>query len=161
MRKGKKVIVPGDGTSLWALTHHRDFAKGFIGLLANPHAIGEAYHITSDEILTWNQIYTQLAAAAGVEAKLFHVASESLARHFASYNPRWAEGLLGDRQHSLLFDNTKIKRAVPGFVATIPFAQGAKEMVDWYAADPARQTVDPVVDALFDKIIAAYEAVLP
>ena len=161
MRLGKKVVVPGDGTSLWALTHHKDFAKGFVGLLANPHAIGEAYHITSDEILTWNQIYNQLAAAAGVEAKMVHVASESLAKHYATYNPRWGDGLLGDRQHTLLFDNTKIKRAVPGFVATIPFAQGAKEMVDWYAADPARQVVDLAVDALFDKIITTYESVLP
>lgn len=161
MRKGKKVVVHGDGTSLWVMTHHQDFAKGFVGLLGNPHAIGDSFHITSDDVLTWNQIFELLGRAAGVEPKMLHVASESLARHFATYNPRWGDGLIGDRQWSVVFDNTKIKRVVPGFVATIPFSQGAREIIAYYDADPARQVVDPKLDELFDRIVATYEGTLP
>lgn len=161
MRRGKKVVVHGDGTSLWVMTNHRDLAKGFVGLLGNPRAIGEAYHITSDEIITWNQIYTLLGQAAGAEPELVHISSETLAAHYAAYNPDWGPGLLGDKAHSVLFDNSKIKRAVPGFVATTPFAEGAREIMAWFDADPARRVVDPEVDALFDRIIAAYEGVWP
>jgi len=157
MRKGKKIIIHGDGTSLWVLTHHRDLAKAFVGLLGNPHAIGEAFHITSDEVLTWNQIHTILARAAGVEARIVHVPSD----YIAAFDARWGVSLLGDKTHSLIFDNTKIKRAVPGFVATIPFAQGADEILTWYDADPSRQVVDPAFDALSDRIIAAYESAWP
>ncbi len=157
MRKGKPVVVHGDGTSLWTLTHHRDFAKGFVGLLGNDHAIGESFHITSDEILTWNQIYEILAHAAGASARLVHVASESI----AAFDPNWGAGLLGDKAHSMIFDNTKIKRTVPSFSATIPFAQGAREMLDWYDADAARRIVDANFDRLLDRLIAAYESVLP
>ena len=157
MRKGKKVIVHGDGTSLWVLTHHADLAKAFVGLLGNPHAIGESFHITSDEALTWNQIYRLLAQAAGAEARLVHLPSE----YIAAYEPRWGAGLLGDKVHSVIFDNTKVKRAVPGWVATIPFAHGAREILAWYDADPARQVVDAGVDALFDRMIASYEASWP
>jgi nucleoside-diphosphate-sugar epimerase len=157
MRKGKKVIVHGDGTSLWVLTHHEDLAKGFVGLLGNPHAIGHAFHITSDEVLTWNQIYTILAHAAHVEPQIVHVPSDVI----AAFDPEVGAGLLGDKAHSVIFDNSKIKRLVPGFAATIPFSQGAKEIAAWFDADPARQVVDEQVNHLADKIIAAYEAVRP
>ncbi|MFN2183983.1 MAG: SDR family oxidoreductase [Anaerolineae bacterium] len=157
MRKGKKVIVHGDGTSLWVLTHHQDFAKGFVGLLGNHHAIGHAVHITSDEVLTWNQIYTLLARAAGVEPQIVHVPSDLI----AAFDPEVGAGLLGDKAHSVIFDNTKIKRLVPDYVASIPFSQGAREIVDWYAADPARQVVSAKEDQLIDRVIAAYDAIRP
>ena len=157
MRQGKKVIVHGDGTSLWVLTHHRDFARGFVGLLGNPHAIGETFHITSDELLTWNQIFKMVARAAGVEAEIIHVPSEVI----AAYDPSWGAGLLGDKAHSMIFDNTKVKRLVPDYVAAIPFARGIEEVMDWYDADPSRQVVDEKLDRLMDEIIAAQEAVLP
>ena len=155
MRQGKKVIVHGDGTSLWVLTHHRDFAKGFVGLLGNPHTLGEAFHITSDELLTWNQIFETVARAAGTSADIVHVPSERI----AAYDKEWGAGLLGDKAHSMIFDNTKIKRLVPDYVATIPFAQGAQEMMTWYDADPARQIVDEELDQLMDEIVAAQETV--
>ena len=157
MRKGKKVVVHGDGTSLWVLTHHDDLAKGFVGLLGNHHAIGHAFHITSDEVLTWNQIYTILAHAAGVEPQIVHVPSDLI----AVFDPELGAGLLGDKAHSVIFDNTKIKRLVPDFAATIPFSQGAREIVAWYDADPARQVVDEQANHLFDRIIAAYQAIQP
>ena len=157
MRKGKKVIVHGDGTSLWVLTHHQDFAKGFVGLLGNHRAIGHAFQITSDEVLTWNQICIFLAQAAGVEPQIAHVPSDLI----AAFDPELGAGLLGDKAHSVIFDNTKIKRLVPDFAATIPFSQGAREMIAWFDADPARQVVDERENQLFDRIIAAYEAILP
>jgi len=158
MRKGQPVVVHGDGTSLWVLTHHRDFAKGFVGLLGNPHAIGDAVHITSDEVLTWNQIFTILAHAAGVAGPhLVHVPSELI----AAFDPDWGAGLLGDKAHSVTFDNSKIKRLVPDFVATIPFSQGAEEVIAWFDADPARQVVEPETNGLLDRIIAAYESAWP
>lgn len=152
MRKGKKVIVHGDGTSLWVLTHHTDFAKGFVGLLGNSHAIGEAFHITSDEWLTWNQVYELLAQAAGVQAQIVHVPSDVI----ATYDEEWGAGLIGDKAHSMIFDNSKIKRIVPDFCATVPFAQGAREIIAWYDADPARQVVHEKSNALIDRIIADY-----
>jgi nucleoside-diphosphate-sugar epimerase len=157
MRMGKKVIVHGDGTSLWCLTHHQDFARGFVGLLGNVHAIGEAFHITTDEILTWNQVFAVLAQAAGVEARLVHVPSGSI----AAFDPKWGANLLGDKAYSVIFDNTKIKRVVPGFTATIPFSQGAREILAWLDADPARRTVDQELDSLMDRIIAAQESICP
>ncbi|HRQ39586.1 MAG TPA: SDR family oxidoreductase [Chloroflexota bacterium] len=157
MRQGKKVIVHGDGTSLWTMTHHRDFAKGFVGLLGNNHTIGETYHITSDEWLTWNQIVELVAQAAGVEAHIVHIPSDFIA-HFSS---SWGDSLLGDKTHSMIFDNSKIKRLVPDFTAAIPFAQGAREIMAWYDADPARQVVNTELDHLMDRIISAYESALP
>lgn len=157
MKEGKPVIVYGDGTSLWTLTHHRDFARGFVPLLGNPHAIGEAVHITSDEWLTWNQIYETMAAALGVSATLVHVPSTLI----AAFDAELGAGLLGDKSHSVIFDNSKIKRLAPGFVCTIPFAQGAREIVAWHAADPARQVIDARIDALIDRIIAAYRSCWP
>jgi nucleoside-diphosphate-sugar epimerase len=158
MRKGQKVIVHGDGTSLWVITHHRDFAKGFVGLLGHTQAIGDAFHITTDEVLTWNQIFTILAHAAGVtEPRLVHVPSELI----NAFDPEWGVGLVGDKTHSVIFDNTKIKRIVPDFAATIPFSQGAEEIITWFDADPARRVVDPEANTLQDRIIAAYESIWP
>jgi nucleoside-diphosphate-sugar epimerase len=153
MRKGKPVVVHGDGTSLWVLTHHSDFAKGFVPLLGNSHAIGEAYHITSDELLNWNQIYEIVANAAGVsKPKLVHVSSEAL----AAEEPGWGPGLLGDKANSMIFDNTKIKRAAPQFQCTVPFTRGAEEIIGWFEADQARQVVNPSHDALEDRLVAKY-----
>ena len=157
MLQGKPVIVHGDGTSLWTLTHHADFAKGFVGLLGNPHAIGDAIHITSDEWLSWNQIFETVARAAGTHAYLVHVPSDLI----AAYNPDWGDGLLGDKSHSMIFDNSKIKRLVPDFAATIPFARGAEEIMAWYNADPARRKVDAAFDGLIERILAAYQPAWP
>ncbi len=157
MRKGKKVIVHGDGSSLWVMTHHRDFAKGFVGLLGNARALGETFHITSDETLTWNQIYQIFAHAAGTEAKIVPVPSVNL----SAFEGMGGEGLLGDKTHSVIFDNAKIKRFVPDFAATIPLSWGAHEVLAWYGADPARQTVDEGFNRLADQIIAAQEQVRP
>ncbi len=153
MRQGRPVIVHGDGTSLWVLTHHRDFAKAFVGLLGNPHAIGEPFHITSDEVLTWNQIFTLVAQAVGVShLQLVHIPSDFI----AAFDADWGASLVGDKAHSVIFDNTKIKRLVPDFAATIPFVRGAEEIVGWYEADPARQKIDTEFDALLARILEAY-----
>lgn len=157
MKAGKPVVVYGDGTSLWTLTHHRDFAKGFVPLLGNPRALGEAFHITSDEWLSWNQVYQTMAAALGVQADLVHVPSELI----NAFDPLHGAGLLGDKSHSMIFDNSKIKRLAPGFICTIPFGWGARQIVAWYEADAARQVVDPYVDALMDRVIAAYRSIWP
>jgi nucleoside-diphosphate-sugar epimerase len=157
MRRGREVIVHGDGTSLWTLTHHADFAKGFVGLLGNPRAIGEAVHITSDEWLPWNRIFGLLARAFGMEARIAHVPSELI----AAYDPDWGAGLLGDKSLSMIFDNSKIKRLVPGFACTIPFALGAEEIAAWFEADPARREVDEGFDRLCDRILNAYAAAWP
>ncbi|MBN1140066.1 MAG: SDR family oxidoreductase [Anaerolineae bacterium] len=152
MRKGKKVVVHGDGTSLWVLTHHKDFARGLVGLLGNDHAIGHAVHITSDEALTWNQIYTIMGHAAGAEPQMVHVPSEVIAR----FDAEVGAGLLGDKAHSVIFDNSKIKRLAPDFAATISFSQGAREIVAWYDEDPARQVVDEKMDGMIERIVARY-----
>ena len=157
MRKGKKVVVHGDGTSLWTLTHHTDFAVAFVGLLGHPAAVGESYQITSDEWLSWNQIYEITARAAGTEARMAHIPSELI----NAYDPDWGAGLLGDKAHSMIFDNTKIKRLVPEYKARIPYVQGAAEIMAWYDADPARRTVDESMDRLMDELIARYESIWP
>ena len=151
------MVVHGDGSSLWVLTHHRDFAKGLVGLLGNSHAIGESFHITSDELLTWNQIHEIVARAARTEARLVHLPSELI----AAFDATWGASLLGDKTHSVVFDNSKIKRIVPDFAATIPFSRGAEEVMAWYDADPARQVVDERLDALMDRMIAAYRSIWP
>jgi len=151
MRAGKPVLVHGDGTSLWTITHHRDFAVAFAGLLGNPLAIGDAFHITGDHAPTWNQIYTWLADAAGVSSpELVHVASETI----AALHPEWGPGLLGDKAHSMVFDNAKVMALVPEFATTITFDRGAREIVDFIDATPELQRVDPEADAAFDRIIA-------
>jgi nucleoside-diphosphate-sugar epimerase len=153
MRKGKPVVVHGDGTSLWVLTHHDDFARAFVRLLANPLTIGDTFHITGDEVLTWDQIHRQVAEAAGVaEPHLVHVASETISKML----PDWGPGLLGDKSHSVLFDNTKIKHLAPGWAATIPFAEGARQVVDWFDAQPERQVVDEQVNKTFDVLVEQY-----
>ena len=157
MRKGKPVLVHGDGTSLWVLTHHRDFAKAFVPLLGNNHTIGDTYHITSDEVLTWNQIHEILGRAAGAEPKLVHVPSQLI----AAYDASWGDGLLGDKAHSVIFDNTKVKRIVPDFAASIPFTKGAEEIMAWYDADPARHVVDERLDGVIDTILEKYATVWP
>jgi nucleoside-diphosphate-sugar epimerase len=153
MRMGKKVIVHGDGTSLWTLTHHKDFAVGFVGLLGNSHAIGEIFHITSDEFLSWNQIYELAARAAGTTANIVHIPSDIL----ASYDAEWGAELIGDKAHSMIFDNMKIKRTVPDFNCSIPFSHGIEEIMKWHDADISRQIVDEKLDQLMDKIIAEWE----
>lgn len=157
MRQGKKVFVHGDGSSLWVMTHNTDFAKGFVGLLGNPHAIGDVFHITSDELLTWNQIYELVAKAAGVEAQLVHVPSDLI----AAFDANIGAGLLGDKTHSVIFDNSKIKRLVPDFVCTTPFARGIEDVLAWYDANPERQVINPDIDALTDRIVAAMESIWP
>ncbi len=131
MRRGKEVVVQGDGTSLWTLTHTRDFAVAFTGLLGNDRAVGEAFHITSDEVLTWNQVGELLARAAGAEFRPVHVASATIARELPEDGP----GLLGDKAHSVIFDNAKVKALVPEYRAVIPFWRGAHEIVEWHDAD--------------------------
>jgi len=157
MLRGKQVIVPGDGTSLWTLTHHADFARGFVGLLGNSKAIGDSIHITSDEWLSWNQIYEIVARAAGCEARMVHVPSDLI----NAYDPNWGAGLLGDKAHSMVFDNAKIKALVPDFRAAIPFSRGAEEIIGWFREDPKRQKVDGNFNNLCDRILTAYEAAWP
>ncbi len=157
MRAGKPVVVHGDGTSLWTMTHHRDFAVGLVGLLGNPRALGQIFHITSDESLSWNQIYNTVAQAAGVEPHLVHVPSELI----ASYDADWGDSLLGDKAHSMIFDNSKIRKLVPEFHPAIPFQQGAKEILAWYDEVPARQVLDAHNDAIQDQLIEAMERAAP
>ncbi len=153
MRRGKKVIVPGDGSSLWVVTHNSDFAQGLVGLLGQSHAIGEAFHITSDEVLTWDQIYAATAQAAGVEPQLVHIASDFL----GACQPNMVGSLSGDKASSVVFDNSKIKRFVPGFSARLPFAEGIAQTIAWFDADPSRRIIDDEANAGWDKIIAGYE----
>jgi nucleoside-diphosphate-sugar epimerase len=153
MRLGKPLIVPGDGTSLWTITHNSDFAVGFLGLLGRREAIGEAFNITSDEVLTWDEIYRQTAAAAGVEARIVHIASDFI----VACMPEMTGTLLGDKSVSAVFDTSKIKRFVPDFRAVTPYAEGIRRTVAWFDADPARQQVDAEMDARWDRLIAAYE----
>jgi nucleoside-diphosphate-sugar epimerase len=150
MLEGKPVIIHGDGTSLWTMTHNSDFAKGFVGLIGNIHALGEAVQITSDETLTWNQIYQSIARALGVPLKAVHVSSEFL----ASAGPYdFHSGLLGDKAISVVFDNTKLQRLVPEFVATKRFDQGIKESVDYVLNHTELQQVDEEFDQWCDVII--------
>lgn len=154
IRKGKKIIVPGDGTSLFTLTHSSDFAKGFAGLTGNMQTIGHAFHITSDEVLTWDQIIRFIGRAAGAEPQIIHIPSEFI----AAFSPEHGYSLLGDKTVSVVFDNSKIKRFVPDFIACIPFSEGIKQSIDWYEANPNLCSVDDDFNALADGIIAAYES---
>ena len=154
MRRGKKSIVPGDGSSLWVLTHNSDFAQGLVGLLGRSQAIGHAFHITSDEVLTWDQIYTITAHAAGVEPRIVHIAADFL----GACIPDYVGSLTGDKSSSVVFDNSKIKRFVPGYCARVPYAEGVKRTIAWFDAARERQVVDEQANAAWDKIIAAYES---
>jgi nucleoside-diphosphate-sugar epimerase len=159
IRRGKKVIVPGDGSSLWVITHNSDFAQGFVGLLGHQQAIGHAFHITSDEVLTWDQIYRITAEAAGIdsakfESQIVHIASDFL----SACHPDELGSLTGDKSSSVVFDNTKIKRFVPTYTAKVPFAEGIRRTIAWFDANPAaRQQIDDPANAAWDKLIDAYD----
>jgi nucleoside-diphosphate-sugar epimerase len=153
MVRGQKVVVPGDGTSLWVITHNTDFAKGFVGLLGHEQAIGHAFHITSDEVLTWDQLYRITAAAAGVEPKIVHVPSDFI----IACMPDKEGSLIGDKSLSVVFDNSKIKRFVPGYCATTSFAEGIRRSLAWFDADPSRKKIDAQTNAELGKLIEAYE----
>ena len=150
MRRGKQVIVHDDGTSLWTLTHNSDFARALAGLLGNADAVGESFHLTSDFALTWDQVTEMIAAAADLEPDIVHIPSETI----AAVDPGLGKELLCDKRHSLVFDNAKLKRFVPGFEATLSFAEGIERSLAWFNADSARKTVDAERDALLDRIIA-------
>ncbi len=152
LKNGQPIIVHGDGSSLWVVTHADDVARGLLGLIGNGQALGHAFHITSDEVLTWNQIYESIADALGAEAKIVHIPSDFIAR----VDPDLGASLLGDKTWSVVFDNSKIKAFVPGFQATIPFRDGIRRTVDWFAADAQRQRVDAHVNAGMDRLIAAF-----
>jgi nucleoside-diphosphate-sugar epimerase len=153
LRRGDPVIIPGDGTSLWTNTHNSDFAKGLVGLLGHQSAAGHAFHITSDEVLNWNQIYQAVAEAAGVlEPNFIHIASDFIVAGL----PEKLGSLHGDKATSVVLDNSKIKRFVPDFVATVRFRDGIQRSIDWYDADPARRQVDELANHKWDRLIAAY-----
>jgi nucleoside-diphosphate-sugar epimerase len=153
LKKGEKIIVHGDGTSLWTITHAEDFAKGFVGLIGHQQATGHSFHITSDEILTWNQIYQAVADAVGVEPNIIHIPSDFICR----VDETQTGTLLGDKALSVIFDNSKIKMFVPGFKAVIPFSQGIKRTLAWFDADPKRRLISKKTDEMMDKIIKEYE----
>ena len=154
MRRGLPVIIPGDGLTLWTITHNTDFAKGLVGLLAHTGSIGHAFHITSDEAPTWNQIYQMTADAAGVSSpKFVHIASDFI----VACIPSMTGSLLGDKSHTAIFDNSKIKRFVPEYVATLRFREGIARTISWFDADPARKQIDDAAGAEWDRLIAAYD----
>lgn len=150
--RGLPIVVHGDGTSLWTLTHHADFAVGLFGLLGHPAAIGEAFHITSDEILPWNEVVHTVARAAGRKASIVHVPSAIIAAH----HPAWGAGLLGDKAHSVMFDNSKIRRLVPEFAPKISFAEGAREIVAFYRSRPELCRPDPEIEAVMDELVSKF-----
>lgn len=152
MKENKPIIIHDDGNSLWTLTHAKDFAKGLVGLLGNKNTIGEAYQITSDETLTWNEIASLLADKAGYDLKIAHIPSEFIKK----YDDEWGDGLLGDKAHSVKFDNSKIRGIVPEFNPEIKFLEGAAEIADWYVHKKMNQYIDSNLDQLMDKIISAY-----
>ncbi|MGA3087804.1 MAG: SDR family oxidoreductase [Terriglobales bacterium] len=153
MLRGQKLIVPGDGSSLWVVTHNTDFAKGLVGLLGHPQAIGHAFHITSDEVLTWDQLFRIAGAAVGVEPQLLHIPSDFI----VACVPEKEGTLIGDKAVSVVFDNAKIKRFVPGYCATTTFAEGVRRSLAWFNADPSRKQIDHELNATTDKLILAYE----
>ena len=157
MLRGDKIIVHGDGTSLWTLTHSSDFAKGMVGLLGNDHALGESFHITSDEWLTWNRIHEIIAAALGVKADIVHIPSDLI----NAYAPDWGASLLGDKAHSFILDNSKIKRLVPDFVCTTPFSRGVEDIINWHMADSSRRVVSKEFDAMCGRMLEAYQQAWP
>jgi nucleoside-diphosphate-sugar epimerase len=152
MLKGKPIIIHGDGSSLWVNTHAEDFAKGFLGLLGNEKAIGHAFHITSDEVLSWNQIYQTIAEVLGVKANIIHIPSDFI----ISVAPEMKGGLLGDKAWSVVFDNSKIKSFVPDFQAIIPFNEGMDRALNWFASDTKRQRIDEEVNQEMDLIIQKF-----
>ncbi|WP_274648809.1 SDR family oxidoreductase [Paenibacillus humicola] len=154
--KGKKIIVPGDGTSLWTITHNTDFAKGLVGLLGNTQTLGHAFHITSDEVKTWDQYLAAIGQAIGVEPQPIHITSECISRAM----PEFKAPLFGDTCNSYVLDNSKIKRFVPGYTATTSFEHGIRQSIAYFRQHPELQTVDEALNAKMDQLIAAYEAFL-
>ena len=152
LKKGRPIIVHGDGSSLWVVTHAEDFGRGFLGLIGNWQAVGHAFHITSDEVLTWNQIYQTIAEALGVEANIVHIPSDFIVQIV----PQMTGSLLGDKAWSAVFDNSKIKTFVPGFQAVIPFREGVRRTLAWFDADESRKRVDETVNEEMDRILKVY-----
>ena len=160
MRSGKQIIIHGDGSSLWVMTHSIDFARGFTGLMGNQRSIGHAFHITSDEVLSWNQIYEAMAEAAGVKLNAVHMATDFICQEADKLGQTWMRGnLLGDKANSVLFDNSKIKDFVPGFVATIPFKEGIKKTLAWFDEDPSRIRIDEEANQLLDHLLSKYSVI--
>ena len=157
MRRGQKVIVPGDGTSLWVLTWNADFAKGLVGLLGNEKAIGQAFQITSDEVQSWDRIYLEAYQALGLRPNLIHIPSDLI----AMYHPHSLGSLVGDKSNSLVFDNSKIKRFVPDYSCEVSWAEGVRRSLAWFEAHPQFQTIDHEMNAIWDRIIASYQRALP
>jgi nucleoside-diphosphate-sugar epimerase len=157
IKRGQKIIIPGDGTSLWVMTWNGDFAKGLVGLLGNPKSIGEAFHITSDEVLTWNQIALEWYKALGVAPNIIHIPSDFIVAH----HPDSLGTLIGDKANSAVFDNSKIKRFVPDYRCEVRWAEGVKRVLAWFEADLSRQTVDREMNECWDGIINAFEKGLP
>ncbi len=157
IKRGKKIIVHGDGSSLWTVTHAEDFARGFVGLMGHQQAIGESFHITSDEILTWDQIHHAIAGAVGKTPHIVHIPSDVL----AALDERYRGSLIGDKSTSVIFDNTKIKRFVPGFHASVPFAEGIRNTIKWFEADVRRQIVRQETNDFIDDAIERVEGMLP
>ncbi len=155
LKKGQPIIVHGDGSSLWVVTHAEDFGRGFLGLLGNGQAPGHAFHITSDEVLTWDQIYLTIAEAVGVEANIVHISSDFI----VCVAPQLTGSLLGDKTWSVVFDNSKIKRFVPDFQAVIPFREGIRRTLAWFAADERRQRIDEAVNTEMNQIIKNYAGI--
>lgn len=156
IKKGKKIIVHGDGSSLWTLTHAEDFAKAFVGLLGHQLSIGHAFHITSDESLSWDQIHYAIASHFRCTPQIVHIASELLMQ----FEPRLEGELIGDKSASVIFDNTKIKTFVPGYFATIPFRRGIARTLDWFEADPSRQVIKQETNDWIDHVIARYDQII-
>ena len=154
MRRGKRIIVPGDGTSLWEITHNEDFAVGITGLLAQKAAIGEAFHITSGEVMTWEAILEQIAEAAGLQAQVTHISSEFL----CAFMPEESGSLFGDKISSVIYDNSKIKRFVPSYQARVPFREGIARTITYLSAHPGRQQIDEAYNDKLDRVIAAHDA---
>ncbi len=152
MRRGAKILVPGDGTSVWTLTHNSDFARGLVPLFGRVEAIGEAFHITSDEALTWNRIYQLVGEAAGVEPDLLHVPSDAI----VAGDPTMLGTLWGDKSNTALFDNSKLRSLVPDFRCVVPFEEGIRETVAWFDADSSRQEIDADANAEWDRLAAIY-----
>jgi nucleoside-diphosphate-sugar epimerase len=157
IKKGKELIVPGDGTSLWVLTWNGDFARGFLGLIGNEKAFGESFHITSDEVLTWNKIYIELYDALGVDPNIVHVPSDLI----AAYWPQATGSLLGDKANSAVFDNSKILRFVPDFHCEMLWAEGVRRALAWHEADKSRMSIDTEANEIWDRIIAGYQRAFP
>jgi nucleoside-diphosphate-sugar epimerase len=153
MLRSQEIIVHGDGQSIWTLTHSTDFARGFIGILGNPSTLGEAFHITSDEALTWDNIHRIIAQGLGVEPKIVHIPSDFIRR----FSPNKGASLLGDKAYSTVFDNSKIKHVVPNFRPAIPFQTGIQESLVWYDAHPEAKVVNPDTNAEIERILSAWK----